>query len=96
MKQVTVFVDPFEVFQDRLDKKLKHEKNKDAEDEEAKRKREKEDKMGWFGPSVTKEESGVGKYLQAAKRSNEDVDIVEIGVKKQKQKSNAYGNFDNF
>ncbi|KAI8637453.1 peptidyl-prolyl cis-trans isomerase-like 2 [Parasitella parasitica] len=71
IKQIQVFVDPFEEYQTRLKKKLSHEANREAEDEEARRKREKEDKMGWFGPSISKKTSadadagaGVGKYLQ--------------------------------
>jgi peptidyl-prolyl cis-trans isomerase-like protein 2 len=71
IKQIQVFVDPFEEYQTRLKNKLSHEANRDAEDEEARRKREKEDKMGWFGPSISKQNSadtnaGVGKYLQSA------------------------------
>lgn len=70
IKQIQVFVDPFEEYQTRLKNKLAHEANRDAEDEEARRKREKEDKMGWFGPSISKQagseaSAGVGKYLQA-------------------------------
>jgi peptidyl-prolyl cis-trans isomerase-like protein 2 len=98
IKQVQVFVDPFEEYQTRLKKKLAHEANAEAEDEEAKRKREKEDAMGWFGPSVAtkKAESGspgVGKYLQQAtnKRSKEQVEeseeVEEIGVSQKKLKA---------
>ncbi|KAF1796461.1 hypothetical protein V8B55DRAFT_1346495 [Mucor lusitanicus] len=76
IKQIQVFVDPFEEYQTRLKNKLAHEANRDAEDEEARRKREKEDKMGWFGPSISKQvgsetSAGVGKYLQAATSSSE-------------------------
>ncbi|OBZ89304.1 Peptidyl-prolyl cis-trans isomerase-like 2 [Choanephora cucurbitarum] len=99
MKQVQVFVDPFEVYQTRLNNKLTHEANKEAEDEEAKRKREKEDKMGWFGPSVTESHVGVGKYLQQEKK-REAVSEEEINSKRlkttQQTKSKTYGNFDNF
>jgi peptidyl-prolyl cis-trans isomerase-like protein 2 len=98
IKQVQVFVDPFEEYQTRLKKKLAHEANAEAEDEEAKRKREKEDAMGWFGPSVAgtkKAESaspGVGRYLQQAttKRSNEQLgseEVEEIGVSSKKLKA---------
>lgn len=76
IKQIQVFVDPFEEYQTRLKNKLAHEANRDAEDEEARRKREKEDKMGWFGPSISKQvgsetSAGVGKYLQTATSSSE-------------------------
>ncbi|CEP16092.1 hypothetical protein [Parasitella parasitica] len=75
IKQIQVFVDPFEEYQTRLKKKLAHEANREAEDEEARRKREKEDKMGWFGPSISKQAAadagaGVGKYLQPAAASS--------------------------
>jgi peptidyl-prolyl cis-trans isomerase-like protein 2 len=100
MKQVQVFVDPFEEYQTRLKKKLAHEANAEAEDEEARIKREKEDKMGWFGPNVSKkngnnlEASSIGKYMSAEeskinkKRENEDVEDIatEIGVSQKKQK----------
>lgn len=99
IKQIQVFVDPFEEYQTRLKKKLAHEANAEAEDEEAKRKRAKEDAMGWFGPSVAtkKTESagsspGVGKYLQQIdkKRSNDQImseDLEEIGVSQKKLKA---------
>lgn len=104
MKQVQVFVDPYEEYQTRLSKKLAHVANADKESAEAKKKREKEDKMGWFGPSVSKESlksSSIGKYMQktmAEKRSSEPV--AEESSKKQKivppPQKKTYGNFDNF
>ncbi|GAA5799917.1 peptidyl-prolyl cis-trans isomerase-like 2 [Helicostylum pulchrum] len=110
IKQIQVFVDPFEEYQTRLQKKLAHEANADAEDEEARLKREKQDKMGWFGPNVSKkEEAQVGKYMneETSKRKPEEKnDIIyeeEIGVSQKKQKilsqekkTMSYGNFDNF
>jgi len=102
IKQIQVFVDPFEEYQTRLKNKLAHEANRDAEDEEARRKREKEDKMGWFGPSISKQVSsdssvGVGKYLQSAnsskKRNADNVDQTtatadeEVGVSQKKLKA---------
>ncbi|KAI7897844.1 peptidyl-prolyl cis-trans isomerase-like 2 [Cokeromyces recurvatus] len=93
MKQVQVFVDPFEEYQTRLKKKLAHEANAEKEDEEARRKREKEDKMGWFGPSVSKSEGGVGKYLNTVKKRKEPVESELESTKKVKK---TYGNFDNF
>lgn len=99
IKQIQVFVDPFEEYQTRLKKKLAHEANAEAEDEEARRKREKEDRMGWFGPSVSKkngntESTTIGKYMQsepAAKRKEQQQDEEqqreeEIGVSQKKQK----------
>lgn len=98
IKQIQVFVDPFEEYQTRLKKKLAHEANAEAEDEEARRKREKEDRMGWFGPSVSKkngntESTTIGKYMQpepaASKRKEQDeqqAEQEEIGVSQKKQK----------
>lgn len=98
IKQIQVFVDPFEEYQTRLKKKLAHEANADAEDEEARRKREKEDRMGWFGPSVSKkngntESKTIGKYMQddstaPPKRKEEYIEQEEeeIGVSQKKQK----------
>lgn len=104
MKQVQVFVDPFEEYQTRLQKKLAHVANADAEDEEARLKREKEDRMGWFGPSVSKKngnttETTIGKYMNDEKTKRKEIEEKEeIGVsqKKQKQQATSYGNFDNF
>lgn len=110
IKQIQVFVDPFEEYQTRLQKKLAHEANADAEDEEARLKREKQDRMGWFGPNVTKKEDAqVGKYMneESSKRKPEETkDVIyeeEIGVSQKKQKilsqekkTMSYGNFDNF
>ncbi|KAG2230422.1 hypothetical protein INT48_007264 [Thamnidium elegans] len=109
IKQIQVFVDPFEEYQTRLQKKLAHEANADAEDEEARLKREKQDRMGWFGPNVSKKEDvQVGKYMnETGKRKPEEKKDVayeeEIGVSQKKQKilsqekkTMSYGNFDNF
>lgn len=104
IKQVQVFVDPFEEYQTRLQKKLTHVANADAEDEEARLKREKEDKMGWFGPNVSKkngntEATTIGKYITDEKtKRKEIVQEEEIGVSQKKQKvlQQSYGNFDNF
>ncbi|KAG2222850.1 hypothetical protein INT45_000465 [Circinella minor] len=49
IKEVSVFVDPFEEYQGRLKRKLAHEANADEEEAERRRKEEKEDAMGWFG-----------------------------------------------
>ncbi|KAI9485379.1 MAG: peptidyl-prolyl cis-trans isomerase-like 2 [Benjaminiella poitrasii] len=100
MKSVQVFVDPFEEYQTRLKKKLAHEANSEKEDEEARRKREKEDKMGWFGPSISKnnEGSGVGKYLHIPKQNKrkEEEANYEQPSKRVKEAKSTYGNFNNF
>ena len=49
IKEVSVFVDPFEEYQGRLKRKLAHEANADEEEAQRRRKEEKEDAMGWFG-----------------------------------------------
>lgn len=68
IKEVSVFVDPYEEFQSRLKRKLEHEANAETEQERKRRMREKADKMGWFGPNITastanKKGGGVGKYI---------------------------------
>lgn len=107
IKQVQVFVDPFEEYQTRLKKKLAHVANADAEDEEARLKREKEDRMGWFGPSVSKKNGNttattIGKYMNDEKTKRKEITTEneqEIGVSQKKQKilqQQTFGNFDNF
>ena len=112
IKQIQMFVDPFEEYQTRLKKKLAHEANADAEGEEARLKREKEDRMGWFGPSVSKkngntEEKTIGKYMQEtttkkreAIEPQEDIGVSQkkqkVLLQQQQQKSSGYGNFDHF
>lgn len=85
IKEVSIFVDPFEEFQGRLKRKLAHEANAEQEEQERKQKRAKEDSMGWFGPNVANSKKagsgGIGKYL--ASPSN-------------KKSSGSYGNFDKF
>ncbi|KAI7884102.1 peptidyl-prolyl cis-trans isomerase-like 2 [Lichtheimia hyalospora FSU 10163] len=85
IKEVSIFVDPFEEFQGRLKRKLAHEANAEQEEQERKQKRAKEDSMGWFGPNVANSKKagsgGIGKYL--ATSSN-------------KKSSSSYGNFDKF
>ncbi|KAI9321526.1 peptidyl-prolyl cis-trans isomerase-like 2 [Dichotomocladium elegans] len=86
IKEVSVFVDPFEEFQSRLKRKLEHEANAEEEESERRRKREKDDSMGWFGPNVGSSKKagsgGIGKYL--AKDT------------KKTSGSGGYGNFNNF
>ncbi|KAI8139556.1 peptidyl-prolyl cis-trans isomerase-like 2 [Fennellomyces sp. T-0311] len=110
IKEVSVFVDPFEVYQTRLKRKLAHEANADEEEAERRRKREKEDSMGWFGlntgrtrkgvPSAKPKAvgGGVGKYLQGGSSGNNVLDdpVEEVPRKAKKPVSGSYGNFDNF
>ncbi|KAG0815623.1 hypothetical protein G6F57_007480 [Rhizopus arrhizus] len=101
IKQIQVFVDPFEEYQRRLKNKLTHEANAERENEEMRKRREKEEKMGWFGPSVPKSQTsgggGVGKYLQSTKRDNSEISNEgEELQKKQKVTKTTFGNFDNF
>ncbi|KAG1504757.1 hypothetical protein G6F46_001494 [Rhizopus delemar] len=101
IKQIQMFVDPFEEYQRRLKNKLTHEANAERENEEMRKRREKEEKMGWFGPSVPKIQTsgggGVGKYLQSTKRDNSEISNEgEELQKKQKITKTTFGNFDNF
>lgn len=87
IKEVSIFVDPFEEFQGRLKRKLAHEANTEQEEQERKQKRAKEDSMGWFGPNVANSKKagsgGIGKYLASSSSSK-------------KKSSSSYGNFDQF
>ncbi|KAF7727292.1 Peptidyl-prolyl cis-trans isomerase cyp8 [Apophysomyces ossiformis] len=109
MKEVLVFVDPYEEYKRRLKKRLEHEANADLEAEEERKRKEKQNSMGWFGPNVNKIQGkasgsgGVGKYLQQAtaqKRAKPDTseieDIPSESPKRPKIKQQSYGNFDNF
>lgn len=109
IKEVSVFVDPFEVYQTRLKRKLAHEANADEEEAERRRKREKEDSMGWFGLNTGRTKKGVpstkpkavgggvGKYLQGETSGSITDDIPdEVPKKAKKPVSGGYGNFDNF
>lgn len=83
IREVSVFVDPFEQYQSRLKRKLEHQANEETEMAERERARAKKDSMGWFGPNVNKKKGpaasaggggngggGVGKYLAAAASKN--------------------------
>lgn len=74
IKDVTVFVDPYEQYRENLAKRLARESEEGrAERREMEKKRkEKDEKMTWFGPAVGKEKArggevesvGIGKYLK--------------------------------
>ncbi|KAI0802616.1 hypothetical protein GGR55DRAFT_683101 [Xylaria sp. FL0064] len=108
MKEVVVYLDPFEEFQ-----KQKAERDKAAETKEeiARTGGTEDDKMTWTGKRVradgtVDQDSGgvsVGKYLKAAQRHQsaedeiieEDLDTWDEPVKK-KPKTGGFGNFDNW
>ncbi|ORY95658.1 peptidyl-prolyl cis-trans isomerase-like 2 [Syncephalastrum racemosum] len=80
IREVSVFVDPFEQYQTRLKRKLEHQANEETETAEREQARAKKDSMGWFGPNVNKKKAsvaggggagvGVGKYLAATANKN--------------------------
>ncbi|KAL0088241.1 peptidyl-prolyl cis-trans isomerase-like 2 [Phycomyces blakesleeanus] len=86
MKDVVVFVDPYEEYETKLKKKLYRQANGAAMDEAERKKKEKEENMGWFGPNVTKTQqkkvpsitgtrhAGVGKYLQSTSTKRESTE----------------------
>ncbi|KAI8376525.1 peptidyl-prolyl cis-trans isomerase-like 2 [Radiomyces spectabilis] len=80
MREVSVFVDPYEEYTKRLKRKLEREANAEADEEKRRQQREKEDSMGWFGPNIKKKLNqatstsgggggGIGKYLQSSTQS---------------------------
>lgn len=91
IKQIQVFVDPFEEYQRRLKNKLTHEANAERENEEMRKRREKEEKMGWFGPSVPKSQTSGGGGGKKKKKMNGSLDnqLLErvINIKKPKSLS---------
>jgi len=99
MKQIQILVDPFEEYMRRLKTKLSYAS---GGNEALRQKKEKEDKMGWFGPStVGSDNDQVGKYLQQQKKrpvvsSASSVSPETIVTKKPKTQNGSYGNFDNF
>ncbi|KAI9257928.1 peptidyl-prolyl cis-trans isomerase-like 2 [Sporodiniella umbellata] len=105
IKQIQVFIDPFEEYQKRLKSKLSHEANAEAENEAMRQKREKEEKMGWFGPSVPKkagnEGHNVGKYLTQQEPTSTDPPQKKIKLSTPSSTTTTtttttYGNFDHF
>ncbi|KAI0199702.1 hypothetical protein F4808DRAFT_205411 [Astrocystis sublimbata] len=108
MKEVVVYLDPFEEFQKQ---KAESDKSAEAKAAIARSGGTDDDKMTWTGKrvradgTVDQDESGggVGKYLKAAKLQSsaedeiieEDLDTWDEPVKK-KPKTGGFGNFDNW
>ncbi|KAF9431601.1 RING-type E3 ubiquitin-protein ligase ppil2 [Entomortierella beljakovae] len=111
MQDVTIFVDPYQTFTERLERKRKYE-------EEAKsnpvKKENPLDHSTWFGPTIKRDVEGggtvggsVGKYLNAAlakkddaegKAADESLDnsIPSIPSKKKKVTTGGFGNFSSW
>ncbi|KAF9179074.1 Peptidyl-prolyl cis-trans isomerase cyp8 [Haplosporangium sp. Z 767] len=105
MKDVVIFVDPYQTFTERLERKRKYE-------EEAKSGVKKEnplDHSTWFGPTIKRDVEGggtvgggVGKYLAAAmtKTKDDDAERTEVPDKTPsetpKKKKTAAGGFGDF
>ncbi|RUS16589.1 peptidyl-prolyl cis-trans isomerase-like 2 [Endogone sp. FLAS-F59071] len=74
IKDVTVFVDPYEQYRENLAKRLtrESEEGRAGRREMEKKRKERDEKMTWFGPAVGKEKAGggevesvgIGKYLK--------------------------------
>lgn len=108
MKEVVVFIDPFEEYK-------KQEKEKERAEKEKQEKDAEDDRTTWTGKRLRADGkvdvsggSGVGKYLQQAKQqmkaAEEEDEILEEApledyyeepVKK-KAKTGGFGNFDNW
>ncbi|KAG0203359.1 RING-type E3 ubiquitin-protein ligase ppil2 [Mortierella sp. GBA30] len=106
MQDVTIFVDPYQTFTERLERKRKYE-------EEAKSNIKKEnplDHSTWFGPTIKRDVEGggtvggsVGKYLAAAtaKKSTEqtkadDIESIPAAPKKKKSAAGGFGDFSSW
>lgn len=110
IKDIVVFVDPFEEWQ----KERKERESKEAEEEEIKRQGGREDeRTTWTGKRIradgtvesgTGEGLGVGKYLQAARQQQHQEDEImeswdageEEQIQPAKKKSKTGGRFGNF
>ncbi|KAF9972697.1 Peptidyl-prolyl cis-trans isomerase cyp8 [Actinomortierella ambigua] len=73
MQDVSIFVDPYQTFTERLERKRKYEEEDKNTSLEAKKEKSALDKTTWFGPTVKRDivggatvGGGVGKYLAAA------------------------------
>ncbi|KAK3828884.1 MAG: peptidyl-prolyl cis-trans isomerase-like 2 [Benniella sp.] len=108
MQDVTIFVDPYQTFTERLERKRKYE-------EDAKTAPKKEnplDHTTWFGPTIKRDVEGggtvgggVGKYLAAATskaKSNDgagkadDLEDIPIEPKKKKTVSRGFSDFSSW
>ncbi|KAI8059580.1 peptidyl-prolyl cis-trans isomerase-like 2 [Gongronella butleri] len=109
IKDIEVLVDPYQVYKDRLKSKHEKEANAAAIQAEKNRQEAKVNKMGWFGPSVSKAQqdssSAVGKYLTDSRKrvanaklpNDDDVDLARsIAPSKKPKTTSSYGNFDNW
>ena len=108
IKDIEVLVDPYQVYKDRLKSKHEKEANAAAILAEKNRQEAKLNKMGWFGPSVSKVQQdspspGVGKYLDSRKRGadpkllEDDKHSASLHAPSKKPRTtSSYGNFDNW
>ncbi|KAI9286161.1 peptidyl-prolyl cis-trans isomerase-like 2 [Umbelopsis sp. AD052] len=109
IKDILVFVDPYEEYHNKLEKRLKRQASGEYEQEKkekARLQREKDDAMGWFGPNkkkngIAKPTTSIGKYIGDASKKRDTLDDGDDGLpqfsEKKKVKNNSnYGNFDNF
>ncbi|KAI1327827.1 hypothetical protein F5Y16DRAFT_370398 [Xylariaceae sp. FL0255] len=110
MKEVVVYLDPFEEFQNQ---KAERDKKAEAEAEKERTGGTEDDKVTWTGKRVRADGTvdqgsggpGVGKYLKAAQRQlqqgaeddiiEEDLDTWTEPVRK-KAKTGGFGNFENW
>ncbi|KAI1313703.1 hypothetical protein F5Y03DRAFT_337475 [Xylaria venustula] len=108
MKEIVVYLDPFEEFQKQ---KAERDKAEEAKAEIARTGGTEDDKMTWTGKRVRQDgtvdqDSGgvnVGKYLKAAQlQQNAEDEIIEDNLDtweepvKKKPKTGGFGNFDNW
>jgi peptidyl-prolyl cis-trans isomerase-like 2 len=109
IKDIVVFVDPYEEYHNKLEKRLKRQASGEYEQEKkekARLQREQDDAMGWFGPNkkkngIAKPTTSIGKYIGDASKKRDTIDDGDDGLpqfsEKKKLKNNSnYGNFDNF
>jgi peptidyl-prolyl cis-trans isomerase-like protein 2 len=109
IKDVVVFVDPYDEYHNKLEKRLKRQASGEYEkekQEKARLQRERDDAIGWFGPNkkktnTAKPTASIGKYMGEASKKRDALDDTDNGLpqfsEKKKLKSNGnYGNFDNF
>ncbi|RHZ79257.1 hypothetical protein Glove_150g39 [Diversispora epigaea] len=103
--EVTVFVDPYEEYNKRLERKLSRQKDDSSEKKKTKSlKDEKESTTNWFGaklttlPSNRDQDIGVGKYLKSINNKrdldSEDLNIDYIPEQIPKKSKNSGNDFD--
>jgi peptidyl-prolyl cis-trans isomerase-like protein 2 len=106
IKDIVVFVDPYEEYHNKLEKRLIRQASGEYEQEKqerAKAQREQDEAMGWFGPNKKKESaktasSSVGKYMAGPSKKRDAMDdgLPQFVEKKKLKPTTGYGNFDNF